>query len=112
MRGLLEIPAVGDVRGDGFFWAAEIVADEEGSPLTGRREARFVSEVMPRHLRGSAHRAGDGRGDAVVQIAPPLMADEAVIEEIVARLGRAIEGATEEMRLPYAAAKAGITSAP
>ena len=72
MRGLLEIPAVGDVRGDGFFWAAEIVADEEGSPLTGAEKLRFVGEVMPRHLREQRLIArGDGRGDAVVQIAPP-----------------------------------------
>jgi 4-aminobutyrate aminotransferase-like enzyme len=68
---------------------------------------------MPRHLRDQRLIArGDGRGDAVVQIAPALVAEDAVIEEIVERLGRAIEGATEEMRLPYASAKAGITSAP
>jgi adenosylmethionine-8-amino-7-oxononanoate aminotransferase len=103
MRGLLEIPAVGDVRGDGFFWAAEIVADEDGSPLTGADKQRFVGEVMPRHLREQRLIArGDGRGDAVVQIAPALVADEAILEEIVARLGRAIEGTVAEMRLPVA----------
>jgi adenosylmethionine-8-amino-7-oxononanoate aminotransferase len=101
MRGLLEIPAVGDVRGDGFFWAAEIVADEDGSPLTGPDKLRFVGEVMPRHLREQHLIArGDGRGEAVVQIAPSLIADEALLEEIVGRLGRAIEGAVTEMRLP------------
>ena len=57
MRGLLEIPAVGDVRGDGFFWAAEIVADEEGSPLDGRREAalRRRGHAAP-PARPAAHR--------------------------------------------------------
>lgn len=113
MGRLLEIPAVGDVRGDGFFWAAEVVADEDGSPLAGDDKARFVTEVMPRHLREQRLIArGDGRGDAVVQIAPALVAEDDVIEEIVERLGRAIEGATEEMRLPYASRKAGITAAP
>jgi adenosylmethionine-8-amino-7-oxononanoate aminotransferase len=103
MRGLLEIPAVGDVRGDGFFWAAEIVADEDGSPLTGADKQRFVGEVMPRHLREQQLIArGDGRGDAVVQIAPSLIADETVLEDIVTRLGCAIEGAATEMRLPAA----------
>ncbi|MGD9573062.1 MAG: aminotransferase class III-fold pyridoxal phosphate-dependent enzyme [Thermoleophilia bacterium] len=113
MRGLLDIPAVGDVRGDGFFWALEVVADEEGSPLTGETKARFLTEVMPRHLRDQRLIArGDGRGDVVVQIAPALVAEDDVIEEIVERLGRAVEGATEELRLPYASAKAGMTSAP
>jgi adenosylmethionine-8-amino-7-oxononanoate aminotransferase len=103
MEGLLEIPAVGDVRGDGYFWAAEIVADEEGSPLTGAEKQRFVGEVMPRHLREQRLIArGDGRGDAVVQIAPILTADDATLEEVVARLGRAIEGVAAEMRLPAA----------
>lgn len=101
MSRLLEIPAVGDVRGDGFFWAAEIVADEEGTPLTGADKQRFVGEVMPRHLAGQRLIArGDGRGDAVVQIAPMLISDESVLEDIVARLGRAIEGVADEMGLP------------
>ena len=39
-------------------------------------------------------------GDAVVQIAPILTADDAILEEIVARLGRAIEGMAAEMDLP------------
>ena len=37
-----------------------------------------------------------------MQIAPSLTADEAILEEIVARLGRAIDGAVTEMRLPVA----------
>jgi adenosylmethionine-8-amino-7-oxononanoate aminotransferase len=101
MERLLEIPAVGDVRGDGYFWAAEIVADEGGSPLTGDEKARYVGEVMPRHLAQQRLIARpDGRGDAVVQIAPILTADDATLEEVVARLGRAIEGMAAEMKLP------------
>jgi adenosylmethionine-8-amino-7-oxononanoate aminotransferase len=104
MERLLEIPAVGDVRGDGYFWAAEIVADEEGSPLTGEAKARYVGEVMPRHLAEQRLIARpDGRGDAVVQIAPILTADDATLEDLVARLGRAIEGMAAEMGLPAAA---------
>jgi adenosylmethionine-8-amino-7-oxononanoate aminotransferase len=103
METLLAIPAVGDVRGDGYFWAAEIVADEEGSPLVGAEKARYVGEVMPRHLAEQRLIARpDGRGDAVVQVAPILTADDATLEELVARLGRAIEGMAAEMGLPAA----------
>jgi adenosylmethionine-8-amino-7-oxononanoate aminotransferase len=101
MERLLEVPAVGDVRGDGYFWAAEIVADEEGSPLVGEEKARYVGEVMPRHLAEQRLIARpDGRGDAVVQVAPILTADDATLEDMVARLGRAIEGMAAEMDLP------------
>ena len=97
MEALLAIPAVGDVRGDGYFWAAEIVADEEGSPADRRREGALRQRghaAAPAEQRLIAR--GDGRGDAVVQIAPILVAEDAIIEEIVERLGRAIEGMATE----------------
>lgn len=105
MEGLLAIPAVGDVRGDGYFWAAEIVADEQGSPLEPAVKQRLLGDVLPRHLAAQRLIArGDGRGDTVVQIAPILVSDDATLEEVVARLRRTIEGVAAEMGLPATAA--------
>jgi adenosylmethionine-8-amino-7-oxononanoate aminotransferase len=84
---LRELPVVGDVRGDGFFWALELVGPENRQLEASEREA-LLRGVIPRRLRelGLIARADD-RGDAVVQIAPILTSDRAVLDTIVDRLG-------------------------
>ena len=58
----------------------------------------------PRRLReaGLIARADD-RGDAVLQIAPPLISDAALLDEIVARLGDVLTDAGDHMGLGAAA---------
>jgi adenosylmethionine-8-amino-7-oxononanoate aminotransferase len=84
MRGLLELPIVGDVRGEGFFWAVEFVKDDEGARFDAEEREQLLRGFMPGRLReaGLIARADD-RGDAVLQIAPPLISDDAVLDEIV-----------------------------
>lgn len=98
MQELRELPIVGDVRGDGFFWAAEMVADAEGSTFSPEDKKRLIKGYMP----GAIAEAGliaraDDRQDAVVQIAPPLVADADVLDEIVDKLADVLEGAGKEM---------------
>ena len=83
LRGLA---AVGDVRGDGFFWAIELV-DPHGRPLDAQAREDFVRGYIPLRLRelGLIARADD-RGEALVQIAPPLVCDRATLDTIVDRL--------------------------
>jgi adenosylmethionine-8-amino-7-oxononanoate aminotransferase len=84
LETLRDLPIVGDVRGAGFFWAVELVKDEDGARLDADERERLLRGFMPRRLleAGLIARADD-RGDPVLQIAPPLISDDAVLEEIV-----------------------------
>jgi adenosylmethionine-8-amino-7-oxononanoate aminotransferase len=97
---LLRLPIVGDVRGMGFFWAFELVG--------GHRERRFDDDERERLLRGflpgRLRQAGliaraDDRGDAVLQIAPPLIADREQLSDMVAALADVLADAGRFMGL-------------
>ena len=84
LNTLRELPIVGDVRGTGFFWAVELVKGENNERLDADERERVLRGFMPGALRDAGLIArADDRGDAVLQIAPPLVADDAVLEEIV-----------------------------
>ncbi len=87
LQTLRELPIVGDVRGAGFFWAMELVKDEDDTTFDADERERLLRGFLPRRLleAGLIARADD-RGDSVLQIAPPLISDEAVLDEIVERL--------------------------
>jgi hypothetical protein len=61
-----------------------MVKGEDNERLDADERERILRGFMPGRLReaGLIARADD-RGDAVLQIAPPLVADDAVLEEIV-----------------------------
>ncbi len=82
---------VGDVRGDGFFFAAELTPDGADGRFELADSTRLVREVLPAALLevGLIARADD-RGDPVVQIAPPLICDKGALDELVNRLRDAI----------------------
>jgi adenosylmethionine-8-amino-7-oxononanoate aminotransferase len=91
-------PYAGDVRGRGLFHSVELVADrgsKEPFDPTLRLHARVKHEAMARGLMiypmgGTA----DGtRGDHVL-LAPPFIVDAPLVDEIVERLGEAIDAAT------------------
>jgi adenosylmethionine-8-amino-7-oxononanoate aminotransferase len=86
LQELHALPVVGDVRGDGFFWAIELVG-EENRRLDADEREDVLRGLIPRRLRalGLIARADD-RGDALVQIAPPLICDSGHLDTIVAGL--------------------------
>jgi adenosylmethionine-8-amino-7-oxononanoate aminotransferase len=93
--GLYDIPIVGDVRGTGYFWAIELVADQQTN-------SRFTKEQGQALLRGfvapETFAAGlicrcDDRGDLVVQLAPPLVAGDTELDEIESILRRVLAAA-------------------
>jgi adenosylmethionine-8-amino-7-oxononanoate aminotransferase len=99
LRELLALPIAGDVRGAGFFWAVELV---------GEGGRRFDAEERERLLRGFMFgrlmKAGmiarpDDRGDAVVQVAPPLISTAEQLDEMVDALGEVLAEAGELMGL-------------
>jgi adenosylmethionine-8-amino-7-oxononanoate aminotransferase len=85
LQSLEDLPIVGDVRGDGFFFAIELVKDK------ATRET-FTDEEGERLLRGFMSGAffeaglicrADDRGDPVVQLSPPLICDQPEIDFMV-----------------------------
>ncbi|TNM62437.1 aspartate aminotransferase family protein [Streptomyces sp. NP160] len=88
LEKLLDLPIVGDVRGEGFFYGIELVKDK------ATRET-FTGEEAERLLRGFLSAAlfeaglycrADDRGDPVIQLSPPLIADQADFDLIEATL--------------------------
>jgi adenosylmethionine-8-amino-7-oxononanoate aminotransferase len=84
LEKLLDLPIVGDVRGAGYFYGIELVKDKN------TRET-FDAEESERLLRGFLSRAlfeaglycrADDRGDPVVQLAPPLICEQAEFDEM------------------------------
>ena len=84
LDGLRDLPIVGDVRGAGFFQALELVKDQDTKESFSDAE----SETLLRgFLSGALYGAGlicraDDRGDPVIQLSPPLIADSEQFAEI------------------------------
>jgi adenosylmethionine-8-amino-7-oxononanoate aminotransferase len=99
LEGLRDIPIVGDVRGAGFFHAIELVKDRETRESFTDQESEdllrgFLSGAL--FNRGLICRADD-RGDPVVQLAPPLVADTEQFDEIEAVLRSTLTEASERV---------------
>jgi adenosylmethionine-8-amino-7-oxononanoate aminotransferase len=84
LERLLDLPIVGDVRGDGYFFGIELVKDKD-------TRQTFNDDESERLLRGFLSRAlfdaglycrADDRGDPVIQLAPPLTIGPAEFDEI------------------------------
>jgi adenosylmethionine-8-amino-7-oxononanoate aminotransferase len=101
---LRELPIVGDTRGRGFFWAIELVKDDDNTPFDQAERDRLLRGFLPGRMReaGIIARADD-RGDSVIQIAPTLTSDAALLDEIVARLREVLSDAGAHMGLAAAA---------
>jgi adenosylmethionine-8-amino-7-oxononanoate aminotransferase len=88
LEGLRELPIVGDVRGAGFFHAIELVKDQDTKESFDDDESE---ELLRGFMSGELYRRGlicraDDRGDPVVQLSPPLIADSEQFGEIDAVL--------------------------
>ena len=84
LEQLLDLPIVGDVRGDGYFYGIELVKDKD-------TKQTFDDDESERLLRGFMSKAlfeaglycrADDRGDPVVQISPPLICTQEHFDEI------------------------------
>jgi adenosylmethionine-8-amino-7-oxononanoate aminotransferase len=93
-----ELTIIGDVRGAGFFWAVEFVKDDDNTRLNADDRERLLRGYMPQAMldAGLIARADD-RGDAVLQIAPPLICDEQILDEIVDKMRTVLRGAQDLM---------------
>lgn len=103
LDSLRSLPIVADVRGSGYFWAVELVPDGPSS----RFDAEQREELLRKRLPGALIQVqliarGDDRGDTVIQIAPPLVCDRPILEDLVGRLGDALVMLSEQMGIPIA----------
>jgi adenosylmethionine-8-amino-7-oxononanoate aminotransferase len=100
LQELRALPIVGDVRGRGFFWAVEMVRDAEGARFDQAERDRLIRSFLPKRMRDAGLIARcDDRGDSVLQIAPPLISDAGVLDEIVDLLGTVLQDAGDHMGL-------------
>ncbi len=102
LERLLDLPIVGDVRGDGYFFGIELVKDKA-------TKETFDDDESERLLRGFLSKAlfdaglycrADDRGDPVIQLAPPLTIGpsefteiEQILRSTLTRRGRASDPA-------------------
>ena len=84
LEKLTDLPIVGDVRGDGYFFGIELVKDKA-------TKETFDDDESERLLRGFLSKAlfdaglycrADDRGDPVIQLAPPLTTGPSEFDEI------------------------------
>jgi adenosylmethionine-8-amino-7-oxononanoate aminotransferase len=84
LERLLDLPIVGEVRGEGYFYGIELVKDKA-------TKQTFDEDESERLLRGFLSKAlfdnglycrADDRGDPVIQLAPPLVCEQPHFDEI------------------------------
>jgi adenosylmethionine-8-amino-7-oxononanoate aminotransferase len=84
LEKLGDLPIVGDVRGDGYFYGIELVKDKA-------TRQTFTDDESERLLRGFLSHAlfdaglvcrADDRGDPVIQLAPPLTCGQEQFDEM------------------------------
>ncbi len=98
LDSLRALPIVGDVRGAGFFWALELVGDDENTPLDAETREALLRGYMPgRLLEAGLIARPDDRGDAVLHIAPPLICDRDDIDTLVAKIGEVLADCGTEL---------------
>jgi adenosylmethionine-8-amino-7-oxononanoate aminotransferase len=81
---LLDLDIVGDVRGDGFFYGIELVKDKATKETFDDAESEkllrgFLSKAL---FDNGLYCRADDRGDPVIQLAPPLIADQGHFDEM------------------------------
>jgi adenosylmethionine-8-amino-7-oxononanoate aminotransferase len=99
LEGLRDLPIVGDVRGAGYFQAIELVKDKETKETFDAEESE---RLLRGFLSGELYRRGlicraDDRGDPVIQLSPPLIADDEQFQEIEAVLRAVLSEAYDRM---------------
>jgi adenosylmethionine-8-amino-7-oxononanoate aminotransferase len=80
---LYDLPIVGDVRGDGFFYGVELVKDKATKETFTDEERRsLLGRVSASLFEAGLYCRTDDRGDSVVQLAPPLISGQAEFDTI------------------------------
>jgi adenosylmethionine-8-amino-7-oxononanoate aminotransferase len=84
LERLTDLPIVGDIRGDGYFYGIELVKDKATKETFNEDESErllrgFLSKAL---FDGGLYCRADDRGDPVIQLSPPLICDQSHFDEI------------------------------
>jgi adenosylmethionine-8-amino-7-oxononanoate aminotransferase len=84
LEKLLDLDIVGEVRGDGFFYGIELVKDKTTKESFDDAESEkllrgFLSKAL---FENGLYCRADDRGDPVIQLSPPIIADQSHFDEI------------------------------
>jgi adenosylmethionine-8-amino-7-oxononanoate aminotransferase len=95
LEKLYDIPIVGNIRGEGFFYGIELVKDKETRESFSAQESErilrgFISQAL---FENGIYCRTDDRGDPVVQLAPALIANETQFDEIELILRKVLSAA-------------------
>ncbi|MYI56583.1 MAG: aminotransferase class III-fold pyridoxal phosphate-dependent enzyme [Acidimicrobiia bacterium] len=96
LRALMQAHrCVKDVRGTGYFYALELMRDRDSGTDLSDAE---VTELLPGGALDRLVREArvlvrpDGRGGVMLSVAPPLVADTGVIDDLLSRLDQVLDG--------------------
>ena len=75
LERLLDLPIVGDVRGEGFFYGIELVKDKATKEVLDDELSEWLlrSFLSVELFEAGLYCRADDRGDSVIQLAPPLV---------------------------------------
>jgi adenosylmethionine-8-amino-7-oxononanoate aminotransferase len=83
LEKLYDLPIVGDVRGEGFFYGVELVKDRATKQtFTNDERASLLGRVSAALFEAGLYCRTDDRGDSVIQLAPPLISGQAEFDTI------------------------------
>jgi len=81
---LSDLPIVGEVRGDGYFYGIELVRDKATKETFDDDESERLLRgfLSPRLFEAGLVCRADDRGDPVIQLAPPLVCEQPQFDEM------------------------------
>lgn len=84
LEKLYDLPIVGDVRGNGFFYGIELVKDKTTKESFDAEETErilygFLSKAL---FENGLYCRADDRGDPVIQLSPALISNQETFDEI------------------------------
>ncbi|WP_218033361.1 aspartate aminotransferase family protein [Mycobacterium botniense] len=83
LEKLDDLPIVGDIRGEGYFYAIELVKDKASKEtFTADERRRLLPELSAALYDAGLYCRIDDRGDPAIQVAPPLISGPAEFDAI------------------------------
>ena len=83
LERLYDLPIVGDVRGEGYFYSIELVKDQAARETFTREESsKLLPQIASSLFAAGLYTRTDDRGDPAIVIAPPLISGPAEFETI------------------------------